>query len=195
MMMNIHDYDEIWVPSDFIADSIRQSSGYDGTLLRVLPYPLVLDLNATVDYVVEKNHSLQRGLAAFGLEDNGAFVFLVVFDFWSVEERKFPEGAIKAFPNTDASNQRYWLIVKSQHGGPDQLMRLSSLAGDDARIHFVLSAYGVTAIGVKMRQYLLESFPFIEKKVNFALSNDDDDSPLEIDQSNPVIVFPWLEIP
>jgi hypothetical protein len=108
-MKHLKDYDEIWVPSRFVADSIQSTSGYDGTVIQVLPIPL----QEPTSSIVGASDSLEFNLLPT-IPDKG-FVFLVTFDFWSMQERKNPLAAMRAFMDAfpfERSTDIY-LIVKS----------------------------------------------------------------------------------
>jgi len=77
MLKHFH---EIWAPSAFVADAIRNSSGPGGPLVRVVPHPMPLP-------------PIARPLAG----PHRPFTFLTMFDARSTAARKNPMGAITAF--------------------------------------------------------------------------------------------------
>ncbi len=94
--------DEIWVGSRFVADSFR---AVVDTPVRHVPIP--------VPEPVVSN----RGRATFpGLTQCGdRFVFAVVFDHFSVTERKNPVGAIEAFRRAFVPDEGPVLLIKSMN--------------------------------------------------------------------------------
>lgn len=73
--------DEIWTPSEFISKAIQSATD--------LPVK-------TIPYAIEAAYDDQYDRAFFGLPE-GLFLFLVVYDCYSVSERKNPIGAINAY--------------------------------------------------------------------------------------------------
>jgi len=130
-------YDEIWCPSSFIKDAIKNAAGYDGTPVRVLNLPLLKKETTS-------NKKLADSLP-FELEDKSLkvhpFTFLVVIDFKSIAERKNPIGAIKAFldafPAEEDSSGRYRLVVKAHHGTTAEMEELRTEARNDPRVIFI----------------------------------------------------------
>lgn len=77
--------DEVWVPSDFVRDSISAKS----------PIPVITIPHAiSVDRYSGNKEFLTRN--DFGIPDK-AFVFLSMFDTHSIAERKNPLGSVNAF--------------------------------------------------------------------------------------------------
>jgi glycosyltransferase involved in cell wall biosynthesis len=141
-MENLKYYDQIWVASKFVADSITMSKGYDGTPVHVIPIPLMRDVqhSGEIDGRTQpKNHA---GILQSLLDElRDSFVFLTVFDFGSCGQRKNPAASIRAFleafPLEMQSSQSYRLVVKSHHGSPSEMDEMRALARNDTRIHFV----------------------------------------------------------
>lgn len=97
---NIDTIDEIWVPSDFISLSIKART--DKPVITV-PYIIKLD----------KIGYLKRSY--FGLPSD-VFLYLVMYDFKSVSERKNPMGAINAYKKAFKKNEnRVGLVIKVNH--------------------------------------------------------------------------------
>lgn len=114
--------DEIWTPSEFISESIRKKTDK----------PVI-----TVPYAVEV---MKEGLFPrkhFGLPDN-KFLFLTMYDFISISERKNPQAVIdayvKAFPVED---ERVGLVIKVNHGQEDKLLALQKKLQDYKNVYFI----------------------------------------------------------
>ena len=93
--------DEIWTPSRFTRDSVASCSPVP---VRVVPHSL--------DPNLEDGGAVDR--SRFGLSLD-SFVFLFLFDFHSVLERKNPLGLIEAFKNAFGNRQDVQLLIKSAH--------------------------------------------------------------------------------
>uniref|UniRef100_A0A7S3XW28 Glycosyl transferase family 1 domain-containing protein n=1 Tax=Heterosigma akashiwo TaxID=2829 RepID=A0A7S3XW28_HETAK len=142
-MSALSSFDEIWCPSKFIKDSIEQSSGYDGTIVRVLPIPL----NSSFTFV-ESDSFFYNGhsIAAGQTELNGTihhkpFVFGAAFDFASISMRKNPEAVIRAFadafPLNHENSNKYELLIHCLSGTTKDLGDLRRVAAGDPRVKFV----------------------------------------------------------
>jgi len=144
-------FDEIWTLSKFEAEALKNSDGYDGTPVKVLNIPFD-DETATLRF----SSSLKRRSTSNRLKElavhipqiqDSDFVFLVVFDFMSLMQRKNPQGAIRAFVDafplkSSGTFRRCWLLVKTINADKTpatrkQLQELKALAGNDPRIHFI----------------------------------------------------------
>jgi len=158
-------YDEVWCPSSFVKHSIENSPGYDGTTpVKVLPIPLEPVFESTDDEKKSSQNGYSIRATAADTNDNALpnflehylygndqtrqslsspkpFVFLVVFDFKSLVQRKNPEAAIRAFqeafPKSSDKSMKYQLIVKSHSGTVEDVSRLRDVAGNDERIVFI----------------------------------------------------------
>ncbi|MGI9145258.1 MAG: methyltransferase domain-containing protein [Chloroflexota bacterium] len=111
------EYDEIWAPSAFIAN----------TLAPVSPIPIV-----RVAPVLTNSHqgSREAGRTHLGVGPE-TFVFLFIFDFASYFQRKNPLGTIQAFKNAFAPEADVRLVIKcvNEHLDPDAFMSMQALAG------------------------------------------------------------------
>jgi len=138
-------YDEIWVPSKFIADSIIHSQGYDGmTPVRVLPLPLTIESTSKKKQIVRVGSDPNKTVGTLQIlleKIKDAFVFLIIFDFQSHMQRKNPQASIRAFldafPSYSDEKQRYHLIVKSHHGSSSDISHVKAMAKNDPRVHFL----------------------------------------------------------
>lgn len=95
-----HLFDEVWTASQFCASAIGASCS-----LPVSVFP----------HIVEPVCDKASGRAAFGLPDD-IFLFLTVFDYHSVIERKNPMGAIRAFLRAFGDKQeKVGLVIKARN--------------------------------------------------------------------------------
>jgi glycosyltransferase involved in cell wall biosynthesis len=106
--------DEVWVHSDFLVKSFSKM------FRNVHKIPFVLDLKL--------NKKLNRPY--FNLPQN-AFIFIFNFDYWSVYERKNPEGVVRAFKTAFGDRRDVYLFIKSTHAKfqPEEVNNLKSLIG------------------------------------------------------------------
>ncbi|GGY54023.1 glycosyltransferase [Parvularcula lutaonensis] len=100
---NLH---EIWVPSQFVADAVRERTDKP---VQLIPHPVV---------VTPGNR--EAGRQALGVEDPETLVIATIFDTRSFIKRKNPAGAIeafrRAFPDPEAANA---VLVLKSHGPLD----------------------------------------------------------------------------
>lgn len=118
----IETLDECWTPSEFISDSLRKCT--DKTV-RTLPY------------VVSTKPSDKYDRAYFDLPED-RFLFLMMYDFKSISERKNPKAAIAAYKGfynriKELNGERPGLVVKVNHlkGGKELEMLKGELEGID----------------------------------------------------------------
>jgi len=115
--------DEIWVPSNFVLESVARSSPIP---VITVPHSLPEKLSITAD-----------GRSRFDLPEN-KFLFLFMFDYMSVLERKNPLGLIEAFRKAFKPTDDAALVIKSVHSEscPDELNRIQS-ASQGVNVRFV----------------------------------------------------------
>jgi len=94
-------YDEIWAASSFITNSIAKLS----------PIPVI---KITCPIEIDESKFIENRLK-FKLKEED-FIFLFIFDFFSVLERKNPFGVIEAFKNAFSEEENVVLIIKSING-------------------------------------------------------------------------------
>ena len=92
-------FDEIWVPTTFTRDA----------LARISPVPVT-----RVPYAVQAPPPSTFDRSHFELPE-GDFVFLFMFDYHSVLERKNPLGLIDAFKRAFGPSDNVRLLIKSSH--------------------------------------------------------------------------------
>ena len=131
-------FDEIWAPSQFVADALR-SSGVTAPV-RLMPHPVALGMRPAI-----------RKRDAFGIPEN-AFAVLALADLQSSAARKNLLGAIaiymQAFPSSVLAHQPTRLIVKVREDAahPTFLAQARHAAQGRPDIHFItgnLSADGM----------------------------------------------------
>jgi len=114
-------FDEVWAGTQFIADSLAVKSP-----IPVVRVPPVVNVGA-----------VRRGRKRdFGWRDDET-VFLFVFDYRSVFERKNPLGAVRAFRRAfSRGDERVRLVIKSINADadPDGRERIRTAIAGDARI-------------------------------------------------------------
>ncbi len=112
--------DEVWAASRFVADSVRAAT--------TLPVHALLP-------AIEPVVAPRCGRARLGLPKD-AFVFLCVFDFLSVFERKNALGAVEAFERAFGSREDVALVLKciNSHHDRANLHRLRAAAGRRVRL-------------------------------------------------------------
>jgi len=94
-------YNEIWVASNFLVNSISKLS----------PIPVIkIECPVVID---EKKFVANRSKFKLNNED---YAFLFIFDFDSVFERKNPIGLIDAFNQTFDENEKVILVIKAMNG-------------------------------------------------------------------------------
>ncbi|MBI2892446.1 MAG: glycosyltransferase family 4 protein [Deltaproteobacteria bacterium] len=99
-------FDEIWTPSRFAQEAISRSSP-----VPVLRFPHSID--------VDRGAVPKWRRADLGIPD-GAFVFLFMFDYYSVFERKNPLGLVEAFRRAFPREAGVWLLIKTSHSEHDR---------------------------------------------------------------------------
>jgi glycosyltransferase involved in cell wall biosynthesis len=106
--------DEIWASSTFLLDIFSANTGKP-----VIHIPLCIDMP----------HVRTKARADFGLSSDD-FVFLTMYDVHSTQERKNPEGVIKAFLEAFSGEKRIRLIVKTNNAlsRPAELQKLTYLS-------------------------------------------------------------------
>lgn len=108
-------YDEIWAATEFCRKSIAASSS-----IPVYTVPLAIEIDTS---------AISVDRSRFALPD-GQFVFLFVFDYLSVFERKNPLAVISAFRQAFANGNDALLLIKTinSHHAPDNSALLRAAA-------------------------------------------------------------------
>lgn len=121
--LQIETVDEIWTPSEFVSESIRKRTKKP---VKTMPYGIEIDTHD----LLERNY--------FGLPED-KFLFLVMYDFFSVSERKNPRGAIEAFKKAfTKTDSKIGLIIKANHAGnTEELDKLRREMADYQNVYFI----------------------------------------------------------
>ena len=91
---------EVWVPSAFVQDAVSKKSP-----VPVLRMPHAVSFQASADGVRQR----------FGLPRD-QFLFLTMYDFSSIQERKNPAAALEAFERAfSRGNEKATLVIKTQN--------------------------------------------------------------------------------
>ncbi|MBF8253501.1 MAG: Glycosyltransferase [Deltaproteobacteria bacterium] len=108
-------FDQIWVGSEFARAAVQAA-----TTVPVVRIPPVVE--------VKLEHRYSK--AHFGLDGN-EYVFLFVFDFFSIFERKNPLAIVRAFKRTFSVNEPARLVLKciNESHDPNNLRRLEEEIG------------------------------------------------------------------
>lgn len=111
-------FDEIWVPSHFIAHAIQKSTEKHVT---VIPYGISVPYDPSLE---RKN---------FELPDD-KFLILTMYDSNSYASRKNPAGAISAFTRAfSQDDEKVHLVIKINNPTNDDLAFIRKSLGDDSR--------------------------------------------------------------
>ena len=87
--------DEVWVPSEFVRQAMEKSS----------PVPVI-----TIPHCIDLKTESVLSRSYFGIPES-AFTFLTMFDTRSIAERKNPYGAVKAFKQAFAGNNKEVCLI------------------------------------------------------------------------------------
>ena len=121
--------DEVWVATRFVADSVRRVGRRPVHVI-----PLALSTASTV-----------AGLTRADLQLPSGFLFLFMFDFFSIIERKNPHGLVEAFKAAFRPNEGPTLVIKTINGDRrlGDLERLKVTAADRPDILIIDGYYSV----------------------------------------------------
>ena len=183
--------DEIWVGSTFVADAFRAAVD---TPVRHVPIPVAAPIAS------DRDRASFPVLAPFGER----FVFGVVFDHFSVTERKNPVGVIEAFRRAFEPDEGPVLVVKSmnaskrwpqhQHvvaaagGRPDIVLWDEHLDRDDhmsfiANVDALVALHRSEGLGLHLAEAMWLGTPVIATRYSGNLDFMDDDCSILIDAS------------
>lgn len=121
-LSSLYLFNEIWTLSNYCADTISQVS----------PVP-VLNMFQCRDLPEPEISREQAGLPT------DKFIFLFMFDFCSVFERKNPTAVVEAFRQAFGTDERVLLIIKSSNGDKfhEKFKLLKSAAGNAPNIKLI----------------------------------------------------------
>lgn len=120
----INYFDEIWTPSEFISRSIRKCT----------EKPVI-----TIPYSIETSIDKAWGRQQFQLPKE-QFLFLMMFDYNSVAERKNPLGMIEAFKRAFSPEKtNVGLVIKVTSANESDINDLRSKLSDYKNVYFITS--------------------------------------------------------
>lgn len=120
-------YHEIWVPTEFIAQALRNRTKKP---IYVMPYGLH---DPQTDPRFDRKY--------FGLPEN-ITLFMLSYDGNSVSERKNPKGTIRAYYSAfSPENADVGLVVKATHAQKDDMSFLKSLQNQYPNIFVLTESY------------------------------------------------------
>lgn len=179
--------DEIWVGSTFVQKSVESGASIP---VRYVPLP------------VGKPETSELSRQDLGLP-NDTFVFTTTFDFYSVGERKNPEGSITAFKEAfPTSSNNVALVIKTMHAKErrEEMVKLEALADGRSDIVFVdgvldredqhrllelsdclVSLHRSEGFGLHLAEAMHLGTPVIATRYSANLDFMDDDSSLLVD--------------
>ena len=111
-------FDEIWVLSNFVAKSISKKLS-----IPVLPMKCPIEIDESM---------LIKNRNKFGIEEN-VHVFLFIFDFLSVFERKNPLAIVEAFKKAFSNNENALLVLKCINSSkfPTEFSKLKNVCKEE----------------------------------------------------------------
>lgn len=128
----IETVNEIWTPSEFASRSVRKK-----TKKPVITVPHVVDIKEAED---KHGQEFQTGYYTreyFGLPEK-KFLFLVMYDFISVSERKNPQAAIEAYKKAfPVEKEDVGMVIKVNHVEEAKLERLKKQLYEYKNIYFL----------------------------------------------------------
>ena len=181
--------DEVWAATRFVADAMAASLPVP---VRHVPLPIA-DVGAH-----HRDRADVPSLAAFG----DRFVFLVVFDHFSITERKNPIGAIEAFRRAFAPGEGPVLVIKSLNGrlrwanhervaaaavGRSDIVVIDEHLARDEHLALIASADALVSLhrseglGLHMAEAMWSATPVIATRYSGNLDFMDDSTSLLID--------------
>lgn len=118
----IYDFDEIWTPSNYCVEAFSQIS----------PVP-VLKMPHAVRLLEQIKTRAELRLPS------DKFIFLFVFDFASVYERKNPSAVVEAFKKAFGEDEKVMLVLKSINGEicPEKFKELKNSIGNSRNIKLI----------------------------------------------------------
>jgi glycosyltransferase involved in cell wall biosynthesis len=153
-LSNLDYVDEVWVPSEFVRQSIAEKS----------PVPVLV-----MPHSVEFNVPADATRAKFGLPQDD-FLFLVMFDNNSSQSRKNPQAAIKAFQMAFPDPKGVKLVVKT-HGSkanPEDFLALQAALGNSPDVILIDRTLGHDEL--RGLQSLCDCFVSLHRSEGFGLA-------------------------
>jgi len=129
--------DEFWAPSRFIAEALRDAGARHVE---------------TIPHGIAASEAQAYPRRALGIDED-RFVFLVLYDVASYQQRKNPEAAIEAFRRAFGADDRAVLVVKLQnaHVDPAKADAIGRLAADRPSIRVLRDVLDRAQVGGLVR--------------------------------------------
>jgi len=127
----VREFPEEWVPRFDHFDEIWSGTKFSAEALpRVSPLPVTC-----MPYAIDPEPRVAEGLdlSRFGVRP-GSFLFLFMFDFHSVMERKNPLGLIAAFKKAFGESEEAALLIKSSRVDAGGMAEMKAAAGANISI-------------------------------------------------------------
>jgi GT2 family glycosyltransferase/glycosyltransferase involved in cell wall biosynthesis len=113
---------EIWVPSVFVKEAVEKKTSLP---VYVMPHP------------IEKVNTPYLNRKYFKLPED-RFLFLMMYDIHSIQERKNPKGSIKAFKKAfNFNDNSVGLVIKVNNSNEDELNQLKQEIGEYNNIYLL----------------------------------------------------------
>lgn len=145
---------EVWVPSNFVLDSISMKS----------PVPVV-KIPHSIEVIIEEKRSRQY----FALPED-AFLFLSMYDAHSYQDRKNPEAAVHAFKKVFAPEDvsvGLVLKVNNSKSTPDEMKRLEKLIFGYRNIYLIKETYNRNDVNALLA--VIDCFVSLHRSEGFGL--------------------------
>lgn len=132
----IQTVDEIWAPSEFISKSIRKKTKKP---VITVPYAIDMESRGRIAKGEKEGEDIQGyfNRAYFGLPEE-KFLFLTLYDFISVSERKNPQAVIEAYIRAFSKEENgVGLVIKVNHVEERKLEQLIGRLKEYQNIYFI----------------------------------------------------------
>lgn len=147
-------FDEIWVASSFIQTALASVSSIP--IVRV-PYSVSCHLPLPI------GHRLRFGLP------KDAFVFLFIFDFHSIVQRKNPLGLIEAFRRAFSEKEDVLLILKFAHSESAEA-ELKEIQAKSKAAHIRITDAALTRDQIRMLMHLSDCYVSLHRAEGFGVT-------------------------
>jgi glycosyltransferase involved in cell wall biosynthesis len=156
---------EIWVPSQFTADAVKQIAG--AKPVRVVPYPVAVDFPVSASHKSRPTQQPQRQ------EPTRPFEVLTLFNMASSFARKNPLASVQAFKRAFGTSRSAHLTLKVSNGSvfPNGLAQLSAaieglnatIVTDimDQKTDILMSLHRSEGFGLSIAEAMLLGIPTI----------------------------------
>lgn len=115
-------FDEIWTPSEFAAEAMREK-------ISLPVYSIPFAVNAETEAGYNREY--------FGLPEN-RFLYLIMYDSNSTADRKNPKGAVDAFKTAfSPKNSEVGLVIKVNNGTEEDLKDLKNELRDYSAVYYI----------------------------------------------------------